>query len=213
MHKMELAVFDLDGTLTDSGQTIFKTTLKALKHIGIKDELKWDAFNKKIGAHFKEIFDELDVNVEDLEHFINVYKSFYFDFITDTSIYDGVLDTLKYLKTEGIKVALLTTKAQDQADLIIDYFGLREYFDMVTGRRAGHGIKPDPEPLLFICSELNVAANKTVMVGDSELDINCGKNAKAKTCAVSYGFRGKEALLAENPDWLINNMTDLKKII
>lgn len=213
MNKIELVVFDLDGTLTDSGQTIYKTTLKTLNHLGINGDLRWNDFNKRIGAHFKDIFDDLKINVEDLEHFINVYKSFYFDFISDTLIYDGVIDVLKYLKSKNIKVALLTTKSQDQADLIIDHFGLREYFTMTCGRSPGHGIKPDPEPLLFICSELHVSADNTLMVGDSELDVLCGKNAKSQTCAVTYGFRKKEDLKKNKPDFLFDNIEMLKQII
>jgi phosphoglycolate phosphatase-like HAD superfamily hydrolase len=213
MGKIELAVFDLDGTLTDSGNTIYKTSVKALKHLGIKGELPQDEFNKRIGAHFKDIFDDLNINIEDLEHFINVYKGFYFDFISDTVIYNGVMDTLKYLKLNGIKTALLTTKAQDQADKIIDYFSMREYFSMVTGRRPGLGIKPDPEPLIFICGELKIKPENTLMVGDSELDVKCGKRAGAKTCAVSYGFRMKEDLEKETPDYIIDEMALLRGIV
>ncbi len=213
MSKYDLVVFDLDGTLTDSGNTIYRTTIKTLKQLGIKGELPQQEFSKKIGAHFKDIFEDFNINVEDLEHFINVYKSYYFEFIAETFIYEGVVDILKTLKQRNIKVALLTTKSQDQADRIIDYFKLREYFDMVTGRRPGLGIKPDPQPLLFICAEMNVEPGKTLMVGDSEMDINCGRNAKTGTCAVSYGFRGKKELELENPDYLIESITRLTEII
>lgn len=213
MNKIDLVVFDLDGTLTDSGQTIYKTTIKTLKHLGIKGELPLEEFSKKIGAHFKDIFEDFNISVEDLEHFINIYKSFYFEFIADTFLYNGVIDTLEFLKEKKIKTALLTTKSQDQADRIIDHFGLRPYFTMVTGRRPGLGIKPDPQPLLYICSELNCEPGRTLMVGDSEMDVNCGRNANSVTCAVSYGFRSIEDLKSEKPDFLIDNIGGLKQII
>jgi pyrophosphatase PpaX len=213
MNEIKLVVFDLDGTLTNSGNTIYKATLKTLKQLGINDEIKFDDFNKTIGAHFTDMFKSLNVNVEDVEHFINLYKTYYFDFIDDTYLYDGVIETLKELKKRNIKTALLTTKAQDQADLVIDYFKLREYFGLVTGRRPGLGIKPDASPLIFICNELNVKPENTLMAGDSELDIKCGKNASTVTCAVTYGFRAKEHLENEKPDYIINDIRELLNLV
>jgi len=211
--KIELVVFDLDGTLTDSGTTIFKAVKATLKQLGIKGEITWEKFSLKIGAHFKEMLAEFNITLDDFELFMSIYKSYYFEYINDTKFYDGVEDTIAALNKSGIKIALLTTKAQDQADKVIDFLNLRENFDMVTGRRPGLGIKPDAAPLLFICSELNIKPENTMMVGDSELDINCGKNAGAVSCAVSYGYRKKEDLMKENPDFIIDSAGELLKLV
>jgi HAD superfamily hydrolase (TIGR01549 family) len=124
-------------------------------------------------------------------------------------LYSDVEETLSALKESGKKISLLTTKVQDQADRIIDYFNLRKYFDLVMGRRDGMNYKPSSDPLLFICNELKAELSKTLMVGDTELDIQCGKAAKAKTCGVLYGYRSKESLELQQPDYLVNSISEI----
>lgn len=213
MNKIKHICFDLDGTLIDSYQTIFKTTVKTLRHLNVKEPLMEIEFHKRIGHHFLHIFKDLNIPVVDIEEFIDIYKGYYFDFIDDSLIYPGVLDVLKELHKKKIKVSLLTTKAQDQADKIIDHFELRKYFALVTGRRKDLPIKPSPEPLHFICNELRIEENNTLMTGDSELDINCGKNAGTLTCAVTYGYRTRKELESTEPDFIVEDIAELLKIV
>lgn len=210
--QIELIIFDLDGTLVDSGDTIFKSTVKTLEILNIKSNLKKEELDKRIGAHFVDIFNELNIPVNDFEEFIAIYKKVYFDFIDDSFLYPGVSDTLAVL-SKRFKIGLLTTKAQEQADLIIEHFNLTKHFDYIMGRRNGMAIKPAPEPLLHICKELNITPTNSMMVGDSELDIQCGKNASASTTAVTYGYRKAEDLLNENPDYIIGSMKALEDVV
>ena len=202
--------FDLDGTLVKSHKTIYKTTLKALNDLKIPSaNLDEDLFYERIGHHFEDIFSDLKIPVNDFETFINVYKNQYFDFIDESSLYQDVNNALENLKSRNILTSLLTTKGQEQAEKIINYFNLDKYFNLVTGRRNGIAHKPSAEPLLLICRELNIPPEKTLMVGDTELDIACGKNAGSKTCAVTYGYRTKKALEKQEPDLIIDSITDL----
>lgn len=205
--------FDLDGTLVDSSQTIYKSTVESLNRLNIKFSFSKIDLDKRIGKHFVDIFNEFDVLVPDFEFFISDYKSIYFDFIEDSILYDGVRETLAILKEKKVKVSLLTTKAQDQADLLIDHFNLRPYFDLVMGRINEIPHKPAPEPLLLICKKLDVLPRETIMTGDTELDIQCGKNAGTKTCAVSYGYRTIEQLEADKPDYLINSISEIPGLV
>lgn len=211
--KIKHVCFDLDGTLIDSYRTIYKTTVITLQHLKIEDPLPEIEFHKRIGHHFLHIFSDLNIPVTDIEEFIDIYKSYYFDFIDESVIYPGVSEVLKKLRTYGIKISLLTTKTQDQADKIIDHFKLRKYFSLVMGRRKDLAIKPSPESLHFICNELRVEKAETIMVGDSELDIDCGKTAGAFTCAVSYGYRSKDRLESLEPDFIIDKIEGIVKII
>lgn len=213
MKRIKHICFDLDGTLIDSYQTIYKTTIRTLEHLNIREPLLEIEFHKRIGHHFLHIFNDLNIPVTDIEEFIDIYRGYYFDFIDDSLIYPGVEDILGKIKNERIKISLLTTKGQDQADKIIDHFKLRKYFSLVMGRRKELAIKPSPEPLHFICNELRIEETSTVMVGDSELDINCGRNAGTYTCAVSYGYRSAELLESVKPDYVINEIKDLINVI
>ena len=106
-------------------------------------------------------------------------------------------------------MSLLTTKGQDQADRIIDHFHLTKYFSHIMGRRIGVPVKPSPVPLLMICKDLNVLPTESIITGDTELDIMCGISANVKTCGVTYGYRTREVLEKENPDYIIDKIKDL----
>ena len=203
--------FDLDGTLVDSKDTILESTKAALDQLNIKYKLSEDVFNNMIGKHFVDIFIELGIDNVDFDKFISIYKALYFDFIDSSYLYNGVEEILKYLNKKQIKVSLLTTKGQDQAEKIIDHFNLRNSFNYIMGRRDGLAHKPSSEPLLFICKNLQVEPAETLIVGDTELDIQCGKNAGAKTCGVIYGYRKKEQIVKEKPDLIISNLEELIK--
>lgn len=209
MNKFTHLCFDLDGTLVDSSQTIFRATVYTLDKLGINSDIDEKKFEVMIGKHFVDIFSELGVNIPDFELFIRIYKENYFEQMIYSTLYPEVEETLEKIKESGNTVSLLTTKVQDQADRIIDYFNLRKYFDLVMGRRDGMKYKPSPDPLLFICNELKVGLNNTLMVGDTELDIQCGKTAGAKTCAVLYGYRTEEMLKIHKPDYLINSISGI----
>ncbi|MBN1300597.1 MAG: HAD family hydrolase [Melioribacteraceae bacterium] len=211
--RIKLVVFDLDGTLTKSDKSILKSMRYALDKMGIDDDIDIPKFQDLIGHHFRDIFSGLGIDVPDLASFINEYKTAYKVFISESRLYEGVLDILSWLKNENYKTALLTTKLQDQADVIIDHFQLRDYFDSVVGRREGVAHKPAPDQYLMICKELSVDPVNSLMVGDTELDIRCGKNASALTCAVSFGFRKLEEIEKENPDYIIHQMIHLKNVL
>lgn len=210
--KIELVVFDLDGTLVDSQETIYKTTLRALKEVNINHQMPVEEFNKMIGLHFEDIFQRFGFKVPDFDQFIKIYKGLYFDFIGTSIVYPHVESTIDYLREEGIKISLLTTKSQEQAEDILKHFNLYEKFDFVMGRRPGIAHKPSPEPLQFICGQLKIDVANTLIVGDSEMDVQCGKNTFAQTCAVTYGYRTKEELELQKPDYIIDNLSDLKEI-
>lgn len=212
MKNIELLVFDLDGTLTESSETIYQTTLKTFEHFGRTVYLPKEELDKRIGEHFQTIFDDLNIKVDDIEEFINVYKTLYFNFINTTKLYPGVEEVLSTLNKKRKKIALLTTKGQEQAQNILHHFKLEKYFDAIMGRRKGIKVKPSPEPLLHICNSLSVFPSQAIMIGDSELDVRCGKNAGAKTCAVTWGYRSKVILEKEKPDYIAENVFNLLSI-
>jgi phosphoglycolate phosphatase-like HAD superfamily hydrolase len=206
-------VFDLDGTLVNSHETIYKATIKTLGFLTLKTNLDKDQFYNLLGHHFADIFDACKIEVPDVEHFIEVYKGFYFDFIGDSELYENSIELFKYLKDKNIKTGLLTTKGQDQAERISHHFGIAKYLDVIEGRKNGIAFKPAPDQLIKICKEVDVEPSNTLMIGDTELDIMCGKNAGAKTAAVTHGYRSIEILKTYNPDFMISDLYEILSII
>ena len=193
----------------DSNKTIYEATAYTLNKLGIDFNVDENLFASKIGQHFNDIFNAFNINVQDFTEFITIYKQNYFEQMDYSRLYAGVDKTLASLKKNGALISLLTTKVQDQAERILEHFNLTGYFDLVMGRRDGIAHKPSPEPLQIICSELKTGYNKTIMVGDTELDIQCGKSAGTYTCGVLYGYRTRELLEIENPDFIINTIEEV----
>ena len=204
--------FDLDGTLVESHKTIYNSTIKSLNDLKIPNNIDEEIFRKNIGKHFVDIFDDMNIPVIDFEEFIKIYKNNYFLFIDDSELYPDVSNVLKYFSQNGFKISLLTTKGQDQAEKIINHFNLSEYFDLIMGRRDGIAHKPSPEPLLLICDELNVNPSKSLIVGDTEMDILCGQNANVSTCVITHGYRTEESILQYKPDFIVKNLNELMKL-
>lgn len=212
ISNFRLFVFDLDGTLVKSDITIYKSMTDALKQIGIKKEVPFGKFKSMIGHHFIDIFNEIGIELQDFNEYLTIYKQNYFVYLPESEIYEGVHRTLDTLDGSGYKLAVLTTKMQEQADKILKILKLDNYFDLIRGRIDGKPHKPEPDPLLDICSELNVNAGDTLMIGDTELDIRCGKNAGTKTAGVNYGYRTLQQIKDENPDYIFDNLTELLSI-
>jgi len=212
--KINHVCFDLDGTLVKSDRTILNALLETLSILKIEGNISPHEFNDVIGLHFFDIFKRFKIVVPDFDKFIRTYKSVYFDFINESVLYPNVAETLISLnRNDDIRLSLLTTKAQDQAEKIIKHFRLGNHFDYMMGRRTGIEYKPSAEPLNFICKKINVPASETLMVGDTELDINCGRNAGAFSCAVTYGYRSKDKLLVEKPDFIIHEINEIREIL
>lgn len=211
--KYKLIVFDLDGTLISSHETIYKTTVYTLNELNISNSFNKDEFVGMIGHHFEDIFQSLAVKVPDIENFIKQFKANYFNFIDSTELYSGAIELLQELNSNGIYCSILTTKAQDQADSIVEMFNIRKYLKFVMGRREGIKIKPSGEPLEFIMKELNFTDKETLMVGDTELDIRCAKNAGVDNVAVTFGYRTIEQIRRESPDFIINELLEIRKIV
>ena len=209
MSEIKAIVFDLDGTLTDSKKNIYESITAAFRDLNISETIKEEEFGKYIGWHFQEIFDDLGIKNLDLNEFIETYKIYYYKLLHLTKFYPGVQETIKTLSEKGIKVCLLTTKAQDQADYIIDHFDMRKYFTYVMGRRPGVENKPSAEPLQMLLKDISVKPENAVMVGDTEMDINCGKNAGVKTVACGYGYRTVEHLKNLEPDFMISGLNEI----
>jgi HAD superfamily hydrolase (TIGR01549 family) len=205
--------FDLDGTLVDSKNTILESTKAALDQLKISYKIDENIFTNMIGMHFVDIFERMKIGVNDFEKFITIYKAFYFDFMDSSYLYPGVEETLSHFTKNQVKVSLLTTKVQEQAEKIIDHFNLRQSFAYLMGRRDGLAHKPSPEPLIYICNELNTEPSETMMVGDTELDIQCGKGAGSKTCGVLFGYRTQDQLEKEKPDFLISGLNELIQVL
>jgi len=211
------ALFDLDGTLIDSGQDIVESVRHALGQI-FSDRSLPEAADVLvlIGLPLEAVVRELGypADKESTRRFAEAYRAYYAEHYNDnTKVYPGIEEVLAGLQQAGVKLGLVTTKHQQQAEFTLAGAGLSGYFDYVHGWLEGRRHKPDPEPVLTALSRLDVSPDSAIMVGDSDLDIEAAKAAGVDTCAVTYGFRPAWFLKSFRPDFLVARPADIAPIV
>ena len=215
--RYRAALFDLDGTLIDSGQDIVRSVRHALSQVFSDRDLPVEEdILVLIGLPLESVVRELGypADKESTRRFADVYRVYYAEHYNDnTKVYPGVRELLEKLQGAGAKLALVTTKHQTQAEFTLAGTGLAGYFDYVHGWLGGRKHKPDPEPVLASLSRLDAQPGATIMVGDSELDIQSAKAAGVDTCAVTYGFRPAWFLRSFHPDYLVARSVDIAPIV
>ena len=210
LSHFDTFLFDLDGTLIDSSEDIYRAVLYTLEKLGYKTLPKEDVI-KHVGYGGKKLLQGvLETDDEELlKKAVNIFREFYFSNpAVYTVLYPGVDELLKKLKEKGKKVAVVTNKYEDISWEIIRKLEIEDFIDFLVGGDTTKEKKPSPEPVLHAIKRLK--GNKAIIIGDSETDIIAGKKANIGTCLVLYGFGKKDIALDHNPDFVIDT---IKRII
>jgi pyrophosphatase PpaX len=125
----------------------------------------------------------------------------------------GVMETIETLKKKGYKLAIVTTKREDVAFKGLRLMKLDSFFDVMIAYDHVKKVKPDPEPIFLALEKLDSKPEETLMVGDNFHDVLAGKNAGTKTAGVSWTIKGRDYLAKYDPDYMLENMTDLLTIL
>jgi 2-phosphoglycolate phosphatase len=215
--RYSAALFDLDGTLIDSSYDLIASVQHALRLVAPEREPpEGDDILGLVGNPLETILQRLGYpcGPKETRLFTDSYRAHYAEhFDEHTRVYPGVTEALARLRESRVRLALVTTKHQAQADFTVSAFGLRPFFDYVHGWAEGRQHKPHPEPVTTALAQLGVEALRAIMVGDSELDIEAARSAGVATCAVTYGFRPAWFLRTLRPDFLISGIGDLLPIV
>lgn len=196
---MGLYIFDLDGTLTDTLESIAYFGNCALAEHGLS-EIPVNRYKKLVGDGMDmlvhRMLDECDASTD--ENFNKVrtaYNRAYTSNMTHkTAIYDGIPEMLERLKCAGHKLAVLSNKPHHvTVPIVTELFG-SECFDVVYGQREGCPKKPSPDGAIEIANILGYAPSDCIFIGDTNIDIYTGKNANMTTIGVLWGFRDREEL-------------------
>jgi phosphoglycolate phosphatase len=202
---MTLVIFDLDGTLVDSRADIATSIDHSARAVGappVAREAVFPLIGQPLVAMFETLLSaEFKARAEDAAA---IYRRHYFDHCADaTAIYPGVLACLDRL--DGVPKAVATTKMTFMAVEVLKQLGLTDRFALVQGC-DGIPHKPDPAVVQLVLEKLGAPADQSWMVGDTVYDIQAGRAAGTRTCAVTYGIGSAVDLAAENPDLLLDNL-------
>jgi len=212
-QELDAYFFDLDGTLIDSSKDIAVAANYALRKLGFK-ELPEDEIVKHVGYGGEKLIKGiLPVNDEEIiKQGIQLFREFYFSNpVIHTHLYDNILDILLDLKKKNKKLAVITNKYFDISKQILEKLGIFDIFDVVIGGDSVKNKKPHPQPIIKAIKTLSV--KNPVMIGDSEADVNAGKNAGIKTVLVMYGFGNISIAKDVDPDFIVKTTKELKEFL
>lgn len=127
--------------------------------------------------------------------------------------YEGIGELLAFAREKGMKLAVVSNKPHAQAVKTVEYVFGTDAFDTVVGEREGIPKKPDPRGALEAAKEMGVAPENCLYFGDTNTDMETGRNAGMDTVGVLWGFRGREELAAFAPAYLIESPWDMIRIL
>jgi len=200
-------IFDVDGTLLDSAEDICSAVQQVLLSTE-SSPVTFPYLRSFIGRHLIDLFQDVlpHYTPAQVDGLIAQYRTIYLGRKHQrTSVYPGVAEGLAAL--QGRK-ATATTKGTPTTKAVLAQFGLIEYFDHVQGT-DGIPCKPAPDVILAAAAGLGAPLSDCLMVGDSPADMEAGKRAGVKTCAVRYGYGNPDQLAEFEPDFWVDDLRAL----
>ena len=192
--KYKNILFDLDGTLTDSGPGIRNAVQHALKKYGIEENDE-NNLNRFIGPPLYDSFMRFyGISAEEAAKGENYFREYYRDIgIYENSVYDGIIECLGNLKDSGIKLYIATSKPDFMAERVLSHFDLGKYFTRMCGADIEHGRCSKKDVISMLLAEYpEITSENTVMVGDREHDILGAAQFGIKGIGVLWGYGSEE---------------------
>lgn len=206
--KTTLFVFDLDGTLVDSTEGIVFAVNSTLEHFK-RTPLPREVVVSRVGLGVRSLLKGTmeDAVGEEFEAARRYLLQVYYDHCTDhATLYPGVVHTLETLKQRGKQLAICTNKPLKHSEKTLADLKIAGYFSSLVAGDSMAQAKPHPMVLEHILEREAVAPGSTVMIGDSNVDIEVGKRAGTQTCGCTYGLRPVAELRAAAPDVIVDRI-------
>ncbi|HUY34401.1 MAG TPA: HAD family hydrolase [Pirellulales bacterium] len=193
-------VFDLDGTLLDSLADIGEAANAVLARLGLAPHAL-EEYRQFVGEGVAVLFQRAlaaDRRTDEIiAHCVSEFQIAYGrNWNIRTKPYAGIPALLDSLTKMGLKMAVLSNKPHEFAQRCVDHYFPASGFEVVFGQRQGVPQKPDPAGALEIAQRLGIAANESVYVGDSAVDMETARNARMLPIGVEWGFRSVDELRA-----------------
>ncbi|MDY6040304.1 MAG: HAD-IA family hydrolase [Candidatus Faecousia sp.] len=205
-------LFDLDGTLTDSGEGIMKCAKLALDHYGIPVQNR-DALRVFVGPPLAETFIKFGVPPEKTEEAIAIFRSRYLSVGKFENFpYPGISTLLRDLKDRGFRLYVATSKPEPTAVEILEHFGLAAYFEQICGASMGTSRTTKDEVIAYLL-EQNGRADHILMVGDTAFDVLGAKAHGIPTIGVAWGYGNVTEMQQAGAVAIAHNMDELFNLL
>lgn len=186
MFTKEIIIFDMDGTLIDSGNVISNTINYVRGKFDLEPMDKSHLLSNLNNPHINSaefFYNTQTFTREQTKYFEEYYKE---HCISDLALYDGILELLDVLKKEFI-LSVATNANTKFADKMLDFLEIRDHFEYVVGADMVEKSKPHPDMIFKIQSKFNIK-HKSILIGDSQKDFLAAKNANIDSILVNWGF-------------------------
>jgi phosphoglycolate phosphatase len=210
-YPVRALIFDLDGTLIDSKLDLIHSVNATLTEMG-REKLSDEVISSYIGHGAPMLMSRAlggvakeDELARGLGYFLEYYEAHKLD---NTCLYPSVTETLAKLGEQRIAMAVLTNKPVKISVRILDSLGLASHFRVIYGGNSFETKKPDPFGANKILNEFGAQPRETMIVGDSEVDVQTARNAGTIAAAVNYGF-GVHDRTQHPADIYLDKLSDL----
>lgn len=215
---MKACIFDLDGTLTNTLESMTYSVNLTLEEMGLskitKDQCRLFVGNGARVLMEKSLKAAGDTDASRIEEGMEIYGRIFDRNCTyHVTPYEGIPEMLKALKNKGIQLAVLSNKPDRQTVKVVKAIFGEELFDYAQGQKEGIRRKPEPDGVWYLMEQMHVSKEECLYIGDSEVDAATGRNAGLKTIGVLWGFRDRKTLETAGVDDLIDRPDELLQFV
>ncbi|MDH5357778.1 MAG: HAD-IA family hydrolase [Gammaproteobacteria bacterium] len=203
MSRYQLIVFDWDGTLMDSTGHIVNCMQQAITRLALPS-LEDSAISHIIGLGLNEAVQALypEIDVETSEQLANTYREVWLTTPYETPLFDNAFNLVQYLSEQSYFLGVATGKSRRGLDKVLKSTSLGSFFHATRCADECHS-KPHPQMLEEVMDFVGVSPKETLMIGDTEYDLQMANNAGADSLGISHGAHGVETLLACQPQEIV----------
>ena len=211
---LKYILFDLDGTLNNSGVGIRNSIEYALEKFGVRGESEQN-LNRLIGPPLVSAFMEFYGFDKEQAIKARLYYREYYEVtgMYECAMYEGIDKLLSNLKSTGAKLVVCTSKPQEPTEKILKYLKIYEYFDAVYGATLDGSLVEKEQIIQIAVKDFNIDTNSAVMIGDRKFDAIGARLNGIKSIGVTYGFGSKEELINAGYDYIIDDLGQLEILI
>ena len=215
MNNKKCVIFDLDGTLLYTLEDLKNSVNFALNKSGFK-ERSLDEVRQFVGNGIENLMRKSvpdNITEEEFKACFENFKGHYKIHSEDnTKEYNGITELLKILKCKGFLLAVVSNKADFAVNTLCKKY-FPDLLDCAFGEREGIKRKPCPDSVNEVVKILKVKKENCYYVGDSEVDVKTAHNAEIECIACTWGFRSKNVLENENPEYIIDSPEEILRIV
>jgi phosphoglycolate phosphatase len=208
-RPIDLVMFDLDGTLADTGQDLADAVNHTRAHFRL-EPLPSALVYSNVGRGVEHLL-RRSLPEDSTDHFqevMGVFLARYESHLLDTTVlYPGVQEVLDYFR--GKRRVVVSNKVHRLTVAVLRGLGVEKHFDAILGGDSAAEKKPHPALIHDVLNRFGVLPAQALIVGDGDTDVEAGKRAGVVTCGVTYGLGSKEGLIAAKPDILIDDLAEL----